>query len=266
MRNITEEFFEAGEKDISKALQILQLNKEEFKKEKDIVEYDNNANNADYDYFFTPNSKLDRFYSPIVCENNLETFAVMLLDNALDYRKPELKLDILDHLLDNRNEFNIKDETVVQLLVEKVYQLEAFSENYFVTIEKLNQNLSLVIEKLVEKNISFDSDVQGYIPQIITFNNLENEKQLLKLVKENGSNIASFVQRYENTNNWLNKDDKEELLDYDINYDRGYNIYKKFDEFNNMSEKKLDKFNTIQERKLQLCKEISMLNNKKLKM
>lgn len=253
--NITEDFFNAGEKDISEALKILQLHKEEFKKEKDIIEYDNNTNNANHDYFFTTNSKLDRFYSPITCENNLETFAIMLLDNALDYTKPHLHLDVLDYILDNKNEYKIKDETVVQLLVEKVYELEALSENYFVPTEKLNQNLSLVIEKLMEKSVSFISDVQGYIPQIIAFNTLENEKTLLKSVKENGSNINNFVQRYENQNNWLNENDKIDLHDYDINRDRAYNIYKKFDEFN-----------TISETKLQLCKEISISENKKLKM
>lgn len=251
----TDEFFDALESDTSEALKVLQNNKNEFKKQTDRLDYDNYEMNDSFDNFFMSDSKLKRTYSPILSNNNFETYSLMVLDDALNYAVHNLNLEVLDTMLENKNEFNIKNENIVQLLVEKVYDLKALSVDTGRKIEKLNENLSTVIEKLIEKDVSFVSDVHGYIPQVILLNKTENAEQLLKAVKENGSNINNFVQRYENQTNWLTKDEQEGFYKYDYNHDRSYNIYKKFDDTNKMSENSLD-----------LCKSLSVVESKKLKM
>lgn len=246
IKNKTELFFEAGENDLALALEIFKLYKEDFKQETDYLEYDNYISNSSYDKGFTDKSKLSRFYNTVHCKNNLDTFSLLLLDQSLNYVTTSLKLAVLDYLLENRNELNIKDEIIVQFFVEKVYELEAACEDYSVDVDVFKKNLVEIVFKLIDYNVNFESDTQGYLAQIIGFNKVPNEEQVLIVLNEKGSNINNFLIRYSDCNNWINNEEEKELNSYDFNHNRQYNIYKKF-----------DSINTISDETLKICKKIS---------
>jgi hypothetical protein len=223
--NKSDYFFQAGNYSAEMALELFKHYKDDFAQNKDMLEYDNYSHevSSQFDMFFIEASKLDRFYQPLHYQNNKETFAALLLNNFLNCdRCNENMFPYLDYLLDNRKELNIKDSDIVQLLCERKYDYEDYTQNH-----QVQGQLISLIHYLLDKGISFESDTQGYLIQISFFNELDY--QLLRPLIFNGSSGEGFLARYHDKKNWLTDSEKDELCDADYNGDRTYSLYKKFD-------------------------------------
>lgn len=227
--NPHEDFLLAVKSNSYIAFKLLQKYEKEFLNTKQYLVFDNMLKiiklQTDYD-FFTQDSCLPRHYSPITSNNDLESFSAMLLDRCLDSSyKDENSLEILTILLDNKIKYNIKDKHIVQLLVEGNYNLAGWYEND----SKSQQFFIQTINLLIEKKISFKSDDNGYLFQLIVRNNLGKNRKLTTALINNGSNVQKFISRLNDNSNWLTEDQEEELMDHDCNNDRDYDLYKKFD-------------------------------------
>lgn len=228
--NKTDCFFQAGNYCAEIALALFKRYKDDFSKDTDIIEYDNCSPEASsrFDEFFIEESQLPRFYQPLQYQNNKETFAALLLNSFLNCDRVNNNMfPYLDYLLDNRKEFNIKDSDVVQILSEKTYDYDDYLVQNGMGNDKVKKQWVALIHYLVEKEINFKSDTQGYLIQIACFN--EMAEQSLRTLIFNGSSAEGFLQRYEDSENWLTDDEENQLATEDYNNDRTYCLYKKFD-------------------------------------
>jgi hypothetical protein len=231
--NKTDYFFQAGNHSAEIALELFKYYKDDFAQDTDMLEYDNYSHefSSKFDQFFIQASKLERFYQPLHYENNKQTFAALLLNNFLNCdRIDENMFPYLDYFLDNREELNIKECDIVQLLCERKYDYEDYTKN-----KRVKGQLVSLIHYLVDRGMCFESDTQGYLIQIACFNDLH--KELLQPLIFNGSSGEGFLARYHDKKNWLTDSEEDELEEVDCNNDRTYSLYKKFDtwchEFNN---------------------------------
>lgn len=202
----------------------------EFQKETHMKEYSNyNSMNM----FFPNESILPNYFKPITFNNNKEAFLADILSRSVTSNQsgPDDFL-VFSYLIEHRKEFKITDEQVIKYVVENNYELEGW-ENNFVNI----------VNKLIDKNVDLSIDKNGYLIQIAAYNNLP---ELLVSLHENGSNLIEFFERYNNQLNWLSAEGHQELIDKTDYYnERTYNIYKKFDDKNKLSEKVLSCINII---------------------
>lgn len=253
--NKTEYFFQAGNHSLEITLELFKRYKDDFAKDNDFLEYDNYSPEVTsrFDAFFIEESKLARFYQPLQYENNQQTFAALLLNSFLNCdRLNEHMFPYLDYLLDNREEFNIKDRDIIQLLCERNYEYKDYIYTNRLNNDRVKEQFVLLIHYLIDRGISFESDTQGYLIQIACFNELDD--RLLEPLIFNGSSSEGFFKRYHDKNNWLtdSEEDKFEAVDY--NNDRTYSLYKKFDSI----------IHEFQDKTLNLCQQIALkkLNDK----
>lgn len=190
---------------------------------------------------FIDNNPLPRFYQDIQYTNAKEYFAAMLLNNSLRLEgHGQEKLETLEYLLKNRKEFNIKDETIVQYFAEGVYKL-SYEDQDSSFAHHNSDHFKKVVDKLFEHNVSFASDTQGYLIQILAVNTydlkryrIDFDKGFIQRFIDNGSNIENYKSRLDNKDNWLNQQDDYKLEFYHERFQEyDYDIYKKFDSNNN---------------------------------
>lgn len=239
--NKTEVFFKLGDINLKMALIFFKqfehdLLKESYFQEDSLI-YDNYySEELHFGSYFNTVPNLSRFYSPIHFQNTIDLFAHMLLDSSLKCVQDfSISQYVLDYLLTHKEQYHIKDEVIVQFLVETSHSLEYESENWIGYPERFNQlkeNLVNLIYLLVQHGVSFESDVNGYLYQIVGMNEVDNIQHIFKEIQQNGSSLNNFIFRVEDPQNWLSPQEFIILDNYDFNNDRQYNIYRKFNEEN----------------------------------
>ena len=194
---------------------------------------------------FTPESKLPRYYKDVQYNNNKEAFTALLLNYLTDIRELNgSNLKVLDNILKNRNNLGIKDDFIIQCIVENNYEIynRSYRENEEVGGSDIEykKNLECTIRLLIENNIDCSSDMNGYLIQFISYNRLNKMDETLTLLVDLGSNVKNFLERIKNSDNWLTAKEQQNLNDEDYNHDRTYDIYKKFDKYNKIDSKYID--------------------------
>ena len=202
--------------------------------------------------FFPKESVLTNHFKQLTFANNKEAFLAEILSRSLTCNRiGDDTFLVTSYLIENRKELNIKDQLIVQYLIENNYELDAGASESVNFFKK-------IIDKLIIEKIDLSLDDNGYLIQIAAFNNIP---ELLIPLCENGINIKNFLKRYNNKDNWLSQKGLEELyLRTDYNNERTYDIYKKFDEENNISDKVLANINIIISR-LKLQNDLAIKGN-----
>lgn len=245
-------FLSALECNLYMAMGILKKYSDFFKNDQTYLNYDNILDIEGYQYFFTKDSILPRYYAPLVYENTMQTFSAMLMNKVLTipmWRKQKDTQNILyllKEIIDQKQLLSIRDKDIVQILVENNYYLGGWYGDY-----KKGQNIFIsVINTLIDNGISFSSDQKGYLIQLMLRNNMGQEKLLITKMANNGSNLNNLVERLNNKENWLNTEQEEELNDEDYNNDRTYTIYNKFDTLDFYDGERINVIDLYKDRKI----------------
>lgn len=208
-------FIQCASSSLPIALAYLEYNS--FETDNHMSDYEHYSLN---NLFFTEKSLLSRYFSPIIYQNNKEAFLANLMYSSLRTIAPS-DIEVLTYLLEHRKELGILDKHIVQ------YFIEGEGKFYFDTIE--NERTKTILSILLDYNVDFSIDKSGLIIQICAIHHLSD---MINSVYEQGSSIHGFIDRYKNKENWLNEAEKNELSLADCNYDRVYDVYKKFDSDN----------------------------------
>lgn len=229
VENKNDLFFRVGDINLPMALEFFKLYANEFEKEHDMIEYDNYSRPNMVYHYFTPERDLPRLYERLSFNNNKETFAHLLLNEAMNIRSTnEERFESLRYILKHRQELGIKDDTIVRFLIERDY-----SFNVLRKISPQDQsNFTKLIDNLIDHNISFESDTHGNLFKVICLNSfdIENQTNLIFKVTENGANIATFLEKYNDAANWLTEQEQYDLDENDYNNDRSHDIYTKYED------------------------------------
>jgi hypothetical protein len=206
----------------------------------DLEKYTNNTDiilNNDDSYeneLFNEDSLLPKAYAEKTFSNNREAFVNLLLyRNTNSYNTAHEDLSGFNYLIENRKFLDIKDELIIQYIVEQNYDL-GDSMNYH---KEALSNFKNMVDKLIEEKVDLSLDTNGFLIQIAAKYDLTD---LITLLAKNGSSIDNFVGRYENKDNWLTEKQYEKLNGADYNNDRMYDIYKKFDATNSFEDSTIE--------------------------
>ena len=256
-------FLKALEKNHRIALEIVNLYGEFFENSTHYSFYDNydNEDNDSHNAFFPQVALLPRRYSGIQYNNNKETFAAMLLDRAMDcYVIDDQLLVVFDYIIENRKEYNIKDEDIVQYFIERNYEIGWAFTGVPKIYNGKKDKLVHILDKLTQEGVSFASDKAGYIVQIIAYHKVNNLKSVLVNAIQNGSHAQGFFKRFNEKSNWL-EIEQEQLFNQTDDYnERRYDVYKKFDSHNTIEENIIKEINRTE----QYVSLNNMLPNKQL--
>lgn len=237
VENKNDLFFRVGDINLPMALEFFKLYANEFEKEHDIIEYDNYSRpNIAYDYF-TPERDLPRPYERLSFNNNKETFAHLLLNEAMNIRSTnEERFESLRYILEHREELGIKDDIIARFLIEGDYSKDVSDMNFI-----------KLIDCLIDHNISFESDIHGNLFKFICLSSfdIENQTSLIFKVTKNGANIAAFLEEYHDAANWLTEQEQYDLDENDYNNDRSHDIYTKYENGYKLSEEILEVCNVV---------------------
>lgn len=170
--------------------------------------------------FFIPESRLPRYYKEVSFTNDKIAYAHLLLNRCM----ADAAVNVFYALVKDRKIYGIKDEQIIQYIVESNYELyqDDREDNNRVS------NFEKMVDILLEEKVDLTSDVNGYLFQIAAYNKLDTVVEKLAEV----SHIENFLNRYTNQNNWISNEQYELLNEDDCNNDRTYDIYKKFDQHN----------------------------------
>lgn len=204
--------------------------------------------------FFPEESCLPSFFPSRKFSNNKEAYVAQILSNSVNSTGiGEDDLLVFNYLIENRKEFNIADEQIVQHVVENNYKLKVFQPFGVKSKDSSTEFFVKIINKLAQENVDLSSDQHGLLIQIAAMNGL---KEVLPTLINQGSSMNGFMERYANKDNWLSDEGLEEMYnEADYNYERQYDIEKKFD----------DK-NLLKEDMLILCETLKNSNTTKPKM
>lgn len=185
--------------------------------------------------FFPAESCMPHYFTSRVFNNNKEAYVAQILSNTINSTNiGEDDILVFNYLVENRKQFNISDEQIVQHLVENNYEIKVLTSFKNETIDNSKDFFARIVNKLVEENVDFSSDTNGLMIQIAAFNELPN---LIPMMIAQGSNINGFMERYSNGDNWLSNEGLETLYSVsDYNNERHYDIDKKFDDTNILTE------------------------------
>lgn len=201
------------------------LNKFPFENYAKKTSYDN-YNQANSEEFCIPESYLPRFYQPIIFSNDKEAFANLLLDR-ISYVGENTDIAIFHDLIRDREQYGIKDQYIVQYIVEGNYNFVDCEDE--IDLDKV-EIFKKMLDILIAQKVSLHSDTNGYLVQIACRNEIGI---ILNELNAHGSNVNGFLLRYDAPNNWLeNGLDQELEYEYDYNAVSDYDIYKKFDSRN----------------------------------